>query len=257
MLTGTLAHYTRDEAKRMIEDAGGKVVGSVSKKTDYVVAGADAGSKLDKARELGVEVVSEEQMEALLNSPRYTLEHFQNEGLLFIVCGKAVLTSAPPQDDTSRTGVAEFLSGPLIKRLPNADVSLVKVFGEHAGFADDAHEIRVGHPAGKHVHVDVSGDAGPGGLADVHAEIDSVGMIELAQDAFHALAEHHHFHGGFRGEVAKLVEVLVGNDHDVAVGVGEGVQNDEAVAAAINDSRLGIGPLRGRKRRSLRLCPRW
>ena len=69
MLTGTLANYTRDEAKRMIEDAGGKVVGSVSKKTDYVVAGADAGSKLDKARELGVEVVSEEQMEALLNSP--------------------------------------------------------------------------------------------------------------------------------------------------------------------------------------------
>jgi DNA polymerase-3 subunit epsilon len=68
VFTGTLAHYTRDEAKRMIEDSGGKVVGSVSKKTDYVVAGADAGSKLDKARELGVEVVSEEQMEKLLNS---------------------------------------------------------------------------------------------------------------------------------------------------------------------------------------------
>jgi len=66
VLTGTLAKYTRDEAKRMIEDAGGKVVGSVSKKTDYVVAGADPGSKLDKARELGVEVVSEQQMEALL-----------------------------------------------------------------------------------------------------------------------------------------------------------------------------------------------
>jgi DNA ligase (NAD+) len=66
VLTGTLAKYTRDEAKRMIEDAGGKVVGSVSKKTGYVVAGADPGSKLDKARELGVEVVSEQQMEALL-----------------------------------------------------------------------------------------------------------------------------------------------------------------------------------------------
>ena len=54
VLTGTLAHFTRDEAKKMIEDAGGKVAGSVSKKTDYVVAGSDAGSKLDKAKELGV-----------------------------------------------------------------------------------------------------------------------------------------------------------------------------------------------------------
>src|SRR5580693_7351453 len=53
VLTGTLAHFTRDEAKKMIEDAGGKVTGSVSKKTDYVVAGADAGTKLDKAKELG------------------------------------------------------------------------------------------------------------------------------------------------------------------------------------------------------------
>src|SRR5713101_3476946 len=53
VLTGTLTNYSRDEAKKMIEDAGGKVTGSVSKKTDYVVAGADAGTKLDKAKELG------------------------------------------------------------------------------------------------------------------------------------------------------------------------------------------------------------
>src|SRR5712671_2178593 len=66
VLTGTLAHFTRDEAKKMIEDAGGKVTGSVSKKTDYVVAGADAGSKLDKAKELGVEVIDEKQLEKLL-----------------------------------------------------------------------------------------------------------------------------------------------------------------------------------------------
>jgi DNA ligase (NAD+) len=66
VLTGTLAHFTRDEAKRMIEDAGGKVSGSVSKNTDYVVAGADAGSKLDKAKDIGVRVVDEEEMEKLV-----------------------------------------------------------------------------------------------------------------------------------------------------------------------------------------------
>lgn len=66
VLTGTLAHLTRDEAKNLIEDAGGKVTGSVSKKTDYVIAGADAGSKLDKAKELGVNVIDESEMEKLL-----------------------------------------------------------------------------------------------------------------------------------------------------------------------------------------------
>ncbi len=65
VLTGTLPKYTRDEAKKMIEDAGGKVTGSVSKKTDYVVAGAEAGSKLDKAKELGVAVIDETEMENL------------------------------------------------------------------------------------------------------------------------------------------------------------------------------------------------
>jgi DNA ligase (NAD+) len=66
VLTGTLAHFTRDEAKKMIEDAGGKVTGSVSKKTDYVVAGADAGSKLDKAKEFGVKVIDEREMEGIV-----------------------------------------------------------------------------------------------------------------------------------------------------------------------------------------------
>jgi len=68
VLTGTLPTYSRDEARKMIEDAGGKVTGSVSKKTDYVVAGADAGSKLDKAKELGVTVIDEEAMRELLTS---------------------------------------------------------------------------------------------------------------------------------------------------------------------------------------------
>jgi DNA ligase (NAD+) len=66
VLTGTLPNWTRDDAKDRIEQAGGKVAGSVSKKTDYVVAGAEAGSKLDKARELGVTVVDEAQLVKLL-----------------------------------------------------------------------------------------------------------------------------------------------------------------------------------------------
>jgi len=66
VLTGTLTRYTRDQAKKMIEDAGGRVSGSVSKKTDYVVAGSDAGSKLDKAKELGVTVIEEKEMEGLV-----------------------------------------------------------------------------------------------------------------------------------------------------------------------------------------------
>jgi DNA ligase (NAD+) len=68
VLTGTLPNYSRDAAKKMIEDAGGKVSGSVSKKTDYVVAGEEAGSKLDKARELGVKVIDEKEMETLVKS---------------------------------------------------------------------------------------------------------------------------------------------------------------------------------------------
>jgi DNA ligase (NAD+) len=67
VLTGSMARYSRDQAKKLIEDAGGRVSGSVSKKTDYVVAGEDAGSKLDKAKELGVSVIDETAMEELLS----------------------------------------------------------------------------------------------------------------------------------------------------------------------------------------------
>jgi len=66
VLTGTLPTLTRDAAKEMIEAAGGKVAGSVSKKTDYVVAGEEAGSKLAKAQELGVTVLDEAGLRDLL-----------------------------------------------------------------------------------------------------------------------------------------------------------------------------------------------
>ncbi|MGH8797770.1 MAG: NAD-dependent DNA ligase LigA, partial [Caldimonas sp.] len=68
VLTGTLPVLTRDAAKELIEAAGGKVSGSVSKKTDYVVAGSEAGTKLAKAEALGVAVIDEAQLRALLGS---------------------------------------------------------------------------------------------------------------------------------------------------------------------------------------------
>ena len=69
VLTGTLPSLSRDEAKALLEAAGATVAGSVSKKTDYVVAGADAGSKLARAESLGVAIIDEDRMRALLESP--------------------------------------------------------------------------------------------------------------------------------------------------------------------------------------------
>jgi DNA ligase (NAD+) len=68
VLTGTLPTMTREEAKERIEAAGGKVTGSVSKKTDFVVAGTDAGSKLDRAQELGIAVLDEEKFRQMLGA---------------------------------------------------------------------------------------------------------------------------------------------------------------------------------------------
>ena len=69
VLTGTLAALTRDEAKEKLEALGAKVAGSVSKKTGFVVAGEAAGSKLDKANELGIEVWDEARLLAFLQDP--------------------------------------------------------------------------------------------------------------------------------------------------------------------------------------------
>jgi DNA ligase (NAD+) len=66
VLTGTLPGMSRDEARGLIEAAGGRVTGSVSKKTDFVLAGADPGSKMDKANELGVQVIDEAEFKKML-----------------------------------------------------------------------------------------------------------------------------------------------------------------------------------------------
>jgi DNA ligase (NAD+) len=72
VLTGTLPNLSRDDAKALIAAAGGKVIGSVSKKTNYVVVGDDAGSKLAKANELGIKILDEAGLIALLK---------ENEGI--------------------------------------------------------------------------------------------------------------------------------------------------------------------------------
>ncbi len=66
VFTGTLTRFTRDEARELVENEGGNATGSVSKKTGYVVAGEDAGSKLAKARELGIKILTEEEFLELL-----------------------------------------------------------------------------------------------------------------------------------------------------------------------------------------------
>lgn len=68
MLTGTLEKYTRDEASTIIEKFGGKTSSSVSKKTDYVLAGEEAGSKLTKAEQLGVRIITETEFEELIKN---------------------------------------------------------------------------------------------------------------------------------------------------------------------------------------------
>ena len=67
VLTGTLPNLSRVQAQAMIEAAGGKVTGSVSKKTNYVVAGSEAGSKLQKAEKLGVAIIDESALQDLIN----------------------------------------------------------------------------------------------------------------------------------------------------------------------------------------------
>ncbi|MBZ5609347.1 MAG: NAD-dependent DNA ligase LigA [Acidobacteriia bacterium] len=74
VLTGTLPNLAREEAKARIEAGGGKVTGSVSKKTDYLLAGADPGSKLDKAKDLGIPVVDEAEFLAMLKGSRSAAE---------------------------------------------------------------------------------------------------------------------------------------------------------------------------------------
>ncbi|HEY8505789.1 MAG TPA: BRCT domain-containing protein, partial [Gemmataceae bacterium] len=66
VVTGTLSRYSREEIESLIKRLGGKATGSVSKNTDYLIAGENAGSKLAKAKELGVEIISEDDFDRMI-----------------------------------------------------------------------------------------------------------------------------------------------------------------------------------------------
>jgi len=81
-MTGTLSSMSRDEAGELIRQAGGTVSGSVSKKTDFVIAGEEAGSKLDKAKELGVKVLDEAEFLKLVGATSRPLDSEGEKNLL-------------------------------------------------------------------------------------------------------------------------------------------------------------------------------
>jgi DNA ligase (NAD+) len=82
VLTGTLPSLSRDEASALIRDAGGNVTGSVSKNTDYLLTGGEAGSKLDKAKALGVKILTEKEFLELLGT-KENPKPATNQGSLF------------------------------------------------------------------------------------------------------------------------------------------------------------------------------
>ena len=127
----------------------------------------------------------------------------------------------------SGLALSELFFDPLVRRR--------QVFGQHAGFGDHAHEVGVGDPSWQDMHVDVPGHAGARGLTQVHPQVETVRLVELAENAFQLLRQLHHFLGRGRGEFQELVRVLKWNHHDMTVGVRECVQNDEAVPAAMDD----------------------
>lgn len=90
--------------------------------------------------------------------------------------------------------------------------------------------------------MDVSGDAGASGFADVHSEIDAVGVVELAQDGLHTLRELHHFAGSSERQFLQFVQMSIGDDHHVAGSIGISIQDDEAVLGAKNDKHFRVVP---------------
>ena len=90
------------------------------------------------------------------------------------------------------------------------------------------------------MHVDVTGNAGAGRFAQVHAQIQAVGMVDIAQHSFQLLRECHHFLGGRSSQSLKLVNVLVRSNHDVTGGVGKGIEHHKTVLPAMDNQRFFV-----------------
>src|SRR5580692_3111536 len=115
-----------------------------------------------------------------------------------------------------------------------------EVFGVNAGFSGDGHEIGIAEPAREGVEVEMADDACACGAAEVHAEIHAVRLVICLEGFFHALGQMHHFAEGIAIAQIQFGDVSVGNDHDVAGGVREAVEDDENLRAAIDDERVLI-----------------
>ena len=121
----------------------------------------------------------------------------------------------------------------------------VEGLGQNAGFGGDGHEVGITTPSREGVEVDVVGDSGSGGLAEVHAEVDAVGMVDLAEAAFDLLGGEDHLLRGFGRKCGEGVDVQVGQDEHVASAIWVGIEADKAVRAAMDDVGGLLGCLPG------------
>jgi hypothetical protein len=90
------------------------------------------------------------------------------------------------------------------------------------------------------MHVDMAGHAGSSGFAQIHSQIDTVGMIKLAHDPFQALGKGHHLFGGGHGKFLQLVHMLIRHNHGMARSVRKSVQDHKAMFGAMNNQRFFI-----------------
>src|SRR5207248_3007775 len=94
------------------------------------------------------------------------------------------------------TAMAVEASTPCLERCHNPSPGHLQRLRQHPALSCNRHEIGVPYPARQHVHVDVASDSGSGGAADVHAQVDAIGRINLAKHALHLLRQRHHLLGG-------------------------------------------------------------